>query len=67
MKGLFPEEHEFEISFLKKMIHLIVINNFYKQIRENLDKFQTKFKQKTISNKKLYIHNNSKILWKNST
>ena len=38
---LFPEEHESEISFLKKITHLIVINNFYKQISENLGKFQT--------------------------
>ena len=37
----FPKEQESEISFLKKMAHLIVINNFYKQIRENIGKFKT--------------------------
>ena len=37
---LFPKEQESEIS-LKKMTYLIVINIFYKQISENLGKFQT--------------------------
>ena len=36
---LFPEEHESEIS-LKNRVHSIIINNFYKQIRENSGKFQ---------------------------
>ena len=37
---LFPEEHESEIRLKKKTVHSIIINNFYKQIRENLNKFE---------------------------
>ena len=37
---LIPEEHESEINLKKKTVHSIIINNFYKQIRENSGKFQ---------------------------
>ena len=39
---IFPKEHESKL-ILKKMTHLIVINNFYKQIRENIGKITNSF------------------------